>query len=403
MPRSRALDRPRVPWANTVIYELHVRGFTRTHPGVPEALRGTFAGLAHPAALAHLTRLGVTTVELMPIGAWIEERHLARLGLTNYWGYNPVAPFAPDPRLAPGGIDEVSRRRGRAACGGHRSRSSTSSSITPARATRCGPTLSLRGLDNATYYRTFRRRSRALCRRHRAAATRWRSTGRRRCASRSTCFATTRATTGVDGFRFDLATTLGRRADGFDAAAPLLQAIAQDPVLRELKLIAEPWDVGPGGYRLGEFPPGWGEWNDRYRDAARRFWRGDPGRVGELATRLAGSADVFAARSRPPSRSINFVAAHDGFTLADLVAYATKHNEANGEDNRDGSDVERFVESRRRRADATIRDRRGAPARRSQPARHAPRARAARRCSRWAMSSGARSAATTTATRRTTR
>ncbi len=201
-----------------------------------------------------------------------------------------------------------------------------------------GPTLSLRGLDNATYYRTF-------------------ADDRARYVDDTGCGNTVALdrppalrlaldvlryyaeVAGVDGFRFDLATTLGRRDDGFDAAAPLLQAIAQDPVLRELKLIAEPWDVGPGGYRLGAFAPGWGEWNDRYRDAARRFWRGDPGRVGELATRLAGSADVFAARSRPPSRSINFVAAHDGFTLADLVSYATKHNEANGEDNRDGSNV----------------------------------------------------------------
>jgi glycogen operon protein len=207
---------------------------------------------------------------------------------------------------------------------------------------------------------------------------------------------------GVDGFRFDLATTLGRRADGFDAAAPLLQAIEQDPVLRELKLIAEPWDVGSGGYRLGEFAPGWGEWNDHYRDAVRRFWRGEPGRVGELATRLAGSADVFAARFRPPSRSINFVAAHDGFTLADVVSYATKHNEANGEGNRDGSDVNHSwnhgVEDRRTmprsspRADATF-------------ATCSPRscARAAPPCSRWAMSWAAPSAATTTAMRRTTR
>jgi glycogen operon protein len=340
-PGAAPALRPRVPWSETILYELHVRSFTRTHPDVPDALRGTCAGLAHPAAIAHLTRLGVTTVELMPIAAAIDERHLARQGLTNYWGYNPVALFVPDPRLAPGGIAEL------AACVAalHAAGIEVILDVVlnhSGEGDALGPTLSLRGLDNATYYRTFADdRSRYLddagCGNtlalDRPPALRLAMDVLRYYAEAA----------GVDGFRFDLATTLGRRADGydlgFDAAAPLLQAIAQDPVLRDLKLVAEPWDIGPGGHRLGAFPAPWGEWNDRYRDAARRFWRGDGGLAGELATRFAGSADVFAGRSRAPSRSVNFVTAHDGFTLADLVAFTSKHNAANGEDNRDGTDA----------------------------------------------------------------
>ena len=329
--------RPRVPWAQTVLYELHVRGYTRSHPGVPEALRGTCAGLAHPAAIEHLTRLGITTVELMPIAAAVDERHLADHGLVNYWGYNPAALFVPDPRLVPGGIDELRACVAALHAAGIEVILDVVLNHTGEGDAR-GPTLSLRGLDNATYYRAL-------------AGDRARYVDDAGCGN---TLALDRApvlrlamdalrhyavAAGVDGFRFDLATTLGRREDGFDPAAPLLQAIAQDPDLRDLKLIAEPWDLGPGGHRLGAFPAPWGEWNDRYRDAVRRFWRGDAGLSGDLATRLAGSADVFAARMRPPSRSVNFVAAHDGFTLADLVSYASKHNEANGEGNRDGSDA----------------------------------------------------------------
>ncbi len=326
-----------MPWAQTIVYELHVRGFTRTHPEVPDALAGTCAGLAHPAAIAHLTRLGITTVELMPIAAAIDERHLARQGLRNYWGYNPAALFVPDPRLAPGGIVELRRCVDALHAAGIEVVLDVVLNHTGEGDAR-GPTLSLRGLDNATYYRTV-------------------MNDRARYVDDTGCGHTLALdrppvlrlamdvlryyaeAAGVDGFRFDLATTLGRRDDGFDPAAPLLQAIAQDPVLRDLKLIAEPWDLGPGGHRLGAFPAGWGEWNDRYRDTVRRFWRGDAGLTGDLATRLAGSADVFASRSRPPSRSVNFVTAHDGFTLADLVSFTTKHNEANGEENRDGTDA----------------------------------------------------------------
>ena len=325
----------RAPWSDTIVYELHVRGATMAHPGVPEALRGTCAGLVRHEPLAHLTRLGITTVKLMPIAATIDERHLARLGLTNYWGYNPVALFVPDPRLAPGGIDEL-----RACVDAlHGAGLEVVLDVVlnhTGEGDALGPTVSLRGLDNATYYRTVpgdaaRYVDDAGC-------------GNTLALDRPPVLRLAMdalrhyAAAGIDGFRFDLAATLARRDDGFDPAAPLLQAIAQDPELRELKLIAEPWDVGPAGYRLGAFPAGWGEWNDRYRDTVRRFWRGDRAMVADLATRIAGSADIFAARSRLPSRSINFVAAHDGFTLADLVAYVTKHNEANGEDNRDGAD-----------------------------------------------------------------
>ena len=352
--------RPRVPWPESVLYELHVRGFTKRHPGVPVELRGTCAGLAHPAAIDHLVRLGITAVELLPIAAAIDEPHLVRAGLSNYWGYNTIAWFTPDPRLAPGGIDELR------AC------------VTALHAAGIevlldvvfnhsgegddhGPTLSLRGLDNATYYRAFP-----------GAAQRYvndsgcgntlaldRAPVQRLALDALRYYA---QATGVDGFRFDLATTLGRRDAGFDPHAPLLAAIGADPLLRDLKLIAEPWDIGPGGYQAGAFPAPWAEWNDQYRDTVRKFWRGDDGLSGALATRLAGSADVFAASGRAPSHSVNFITAHDGFTLADLVSFAQKHNEANGEGNRDGTnenwswnhgvvgatDDARIVEARRR-------------------------------------------------------
>ena len=327
---------PTFDWAKAVLYETHVRGFTARHPEIPEALRGTFAGLAHPAALDWLCRLGVTAVELMPCAAWIDERHLAALGLGNYWGYNPVAFSAPDPRLAPGGWDEIAATVAALHACGIAALLDVVLNHT-GEGDHLGPTLSLRGLDQSAYYRlrpddpsrnvndTGCGNTLAL---DRPAVVALVMTALRAWAER----------TGIDGFRFDLATTLGRRADGFDAAAPLLTAISQDPLLAGRVLIAEPWDIGPGGYRLGAFPSQWGEWNDRYRDGVRRFWRGDAGTLGEMATRFAGSADFFAS-PRPLSRGINFVAAHDGFTLADLVSYERKHNEANGEANRDGTDV----------------------------------------------------------------
>jgi len=335
-PETIPAHRAPVSLDGQIVYEVHVRGFTQCHPDIPPALRGTFAGLAHPAAIEHLRRLGITAVELMPAAAWLDERHLPPLGLSNYWGYNPVAFLAPDPRLAPGGWAEIRAAVATLQGAGIAVLLDVVFNHT-GEGDHLGPTVSLRGLDNASYYRLLpgdpsRYVNDTGCG-HTLALDR---PPMLRLAMEALRCWTTRA--GVDGFRFDLATTLGRRADGFDPDAPLFQAIDQDPVLRDRVLIAEPWDVGEGGYRLGAFPDRWGEWNDRFRDTARRFWRGDAGMVGELATRFAGSADIFGARHRPASCSINFVTIHDGFTLADLVAHEHKHNEANGEHNRDGTD-----------------------------------------------------------------
>lgn len=331
-PPRRAL----VPWRDLVIYELHVKGFTAQREEVPCALRGTFSGLAHPSSIAHLTKLGVSAVELLPVAAFIDERHLPPLGLANYWGYNPIAMCALDPRLAPGGVEEARAAVEALQAAGIAvildvvlNHSGESDEL--------GPTLSLRGLDNAGYYRLAagdpsRYVNDAGCGNVLALD---RPLGLRLALDALRHFA---MNLGVDGFRYDLASTLARRDSGFDPQHPLLEAIAQDPWLRDLIHIAEPWDLGPGGYQLGAFPACWGEWNDQSRDDYRRFWRGDPGRIGALASRLAGSADLFGPRHRPLSRSINFVTAHDGFTLRDLVSYARKHNEANGEENRDGTD-----------------------------------------------------------------
>ncbi len=332
---ARAPLAPPVDWARLVIYEMHVRGFSMLNTAIPEQDRGTFAGLAHPASIDYLRELGVTAVELLPCAGWVDERHLPPLGLSNYWGYNPIAFGAPDPRLAPGGFADIA-----AAVAALRDAGiDTILDVVfnhSGESDEFGPTLSMRGLDNATYYR-LRPDNPALYVND---------------AGCGNVLATERPgvvtlvmdvlrrwveATGAAGFRFDLATTLGRREFGFDAAAPLLSAIAQDPLLRDRVLIAEPWDIGPGGYQLGSFGAPWAEWNDRFRDTARRFWRGDTGMIGDLATRLAGSADVFAPSHRPPSRSINYITAHDGFTLRDLVSYSQKNNAANGENNRDGT------------------------------------------------------------------
>jgi len=309
-----------------LIYEVNVRGFTMLHPEVPEAQRGTVAALAHPAVIAHLRKLHVAAVELMPVVAWIDERHLPPLGLTNAWGYNPVVPMALEPRLCPGGMAELRAAVARLHLAGigvildlvfnHTGESD-----------RLGPTLSMRGLGERRWY-ALEPDGRLVN------AT---GTGNMlNCAEprvRALILATLRRfvrEAGVDGFRFDLAPVLARGPD-FDPAAPIFAEIAADPWLADRLMIAEPWDIGPGGYQLGSFPPGWLEWNDRYRDDVRRFWRGDGG-IGALATRIAGSSDIFAR----PTRTVNFLAAHDGFTLADAVAYAERHNEANGEGNRDG-------------------------------------------------------------------
>ena len=327
--------RPRTPG---FIYEIAVKAFSQRHPEIPVALRGTVAALAHPRAIDHLVKLGVDTVELMPIAAWIDERHLPALKLHNAWGYNPVTFMAPDPRIVPGGLAEIRNAVNALHDAGIRVLLDVVMNHTGESDVH-GATLSLRGLDNALYYRHADQDPGALVNDtgcgntlavDRAPVTRLVVDAVRHWADQ----------TGVDGFRFDLATVLGRASHGFSADAPLFLAIHRDPLLAALTFVAEPWDVGPGGYRLGQFPSGWHEWNDRYRDDVRRFWRGLDGGVGTLATRLAGSSDVFSDRGRLPSRSINYVASHDGFTLRDLVSHSQKHNLPNGEDNRDGSSHE---------------------------------------------------------------
>ena len=314
------------------IYEVPVRGFTMLHPEVAPEKRGTVAALAEPVIIAHLQRLGVDTVELMPLAAWIDERHLPALGLANAWGYNPVSFLAPDPRLAPGGLAEIRASVDALHAAGIRVVLDVVLNHTGESDVH-GTTLSLRGLDEALYYRrangelindTGCGNTLAL---DEPAVLQLAMDALRSWAMR----------TGIDGFRFDLATVMGRLPEGFSPHAPLLSAIEQDPLLSRLTMIAEPWDVGPGGYQLGRFPARWQEWNDRYRDEVRRFWRGDPHMTGGFATRIAGSSDIFGGGHRPPSAGINFMAAHDGFTLGDAVTYAAKNNAANGEDNRDGN------------------------------------------------------------------
>jgi isoamylase len=336
LPAAPDAERPGTPWPATVLYEAHVRGMTMLHPAVPEPLRGTFAGMAHPAVLDHLARLGVTAVELMPVTALADELRLHRLGLSNHWGYNPVAFGAPEPRLASGPDPAAEFRALVEALHGRGIEVVLDLVFNhTAEGDHLGPTLSLRGLDNLSYYRLDPADSRRYV--DDAGCGNCPDLAHPRVGQLVTDSLRHWASFGVDGFRLDLATSLGRDRDGaFRPDAPLLQAIAQDPVLGSLKLIAEPWDIGPGGYQGGGFRPPYAEWNDGFRDAARRFWRGDPGSLPGLATRLLGSADRFEASGRGPWASVNYVAAHDGFTTRDLVTYEHKRNEANGEGNRDG-------------------------------------------------------------------
>ncbi|KJS37294.1 MAG: glycogen debranching protein [Rhodospirillaceae bacterium BRH_c57] len=326
---------PHVPWEHTVLYELHVKGFTKRHPAVPPAHRGTFAGLGHPAVVDHLVGLGVTAVELLPVHAFVDDRLLLEKGLRNYWGYNSIGFFAPDPRYMAGQfINEFKEMVARLHDAGIEVILDVVYNHT-AEGNEMGPTLSFKGIDNASYYRLMPDNARYYIN----------DTGTGNTINVSHARVLQMITDslrywalemGVDGFRFDLATILARESHGFDAGGRFLDACRQDPVLSALKLIAEPWDVGPGGYQVGAFPPGWAEWNDRYRDTLRSFWKGDEGQIAELGTRLTGSADLFNRRGRRPWSSVNFITAHDGFTLADLVSYNDKHNDANGEDNRDG-------------------------------------------------------------------
>ncbi|MEV6973702.1 glycogen debranching protein GlgX [Kitasatospora sp. NPDC093806] len=336
--------RPKTPWAETVLYELHVRGFTRRHPDVPPELRGTYAGLAHPAAVAHLTGLGVTAVELLPVHQHASEDHLQQRGLVNYWGYNTVGYFAPHAGYSASGsrggqVGEFKRMVRALHAAGIEVILDVVYNHT-AEGAELGPSLALRGIDNAGYYRLPPNRPRGY-----ADYTGCGNTldTRRpqviRLITDSLRYWVTEM--GVDGFRFDLAAALARGGDGVDMDHPFLAAVAQDPVLSRVKLIAEPWDVGPGGYRVGGFPPLWAEWNDRYRDTVRDFWRGARPDVRELGYRLSGSSDLYQPGGRRPYASVNYVTAHDGFTLRDLVSYDRKHNEANGEANRDGTDDNR--------------------------------------------------------------
>jgi isoamylase len=329
---------PRVPWRETILYELHVRGFTMRHPGVPEALRGKFLGLASDAAIDHLVSLGVTTVKLMPVHARADEPALTARQLTNYWGYNTLAFFAPDERFAtvPGSARDEFRRMVKRL---HEAGIEVVLDVVynhTCEGDRFGPTVGFRGIDDREYYRHEKDRpagyfdvtgcGNTLDTSHPQVL---------KLVTDSLRFWATEMH--VDGFRFDLAPALARDGSGeFDARGSFLAAVHQDPVLAGLKLIAEPWDLGREGYRLGGFPIPWTEYNDRFRDTTRRFWRGERGVIADLGYRLTGSSDVFAGGGRPPQASLNFVTVHDGFTLRDLVSYSKKHNEANGENNTDG-------------------------------------------------------------------
>ena len=325
---------PAVPWSDTIIYEAHVKSLTKLFDAVPERLRGTYAGLAHPAVIAHLKRLGITAVELMPVHAFLQDRHLIDKGLRNYWGYNTLGFFVPEQSyMSGGGTNELRATIRRLHQAGIEVLLDVVYNHT-CEGSELGPTLSWRGIDNASYYRLVDGNARHTIN----------DTGTGNVLDMASPRALQMVLDSlrhfvqsyhVDGFRFDLGATLGREHSGFDPNSGFFDAIRQDPVLNRVKLISEPWDIGPGGYQLGNHPPPFGEWNDRYRDTLRRYWRGDGGQRPELARRLSGSADIFAARR--PTASINYLASHDGAPLGDLVMYEGKHNEANGEDNRDGA------------------------------------------------------------------
>jgi glycogen operon protein len=346
MPKCRVIDPaftwgrdtpPRTPWERTIIYETHVRGYTMRHPAVPEALRGTFAGLAVQEVVDYIRSLGVTAVELLPVHTFINDSMLLDKGLTNYWGYNTIGFFAPDPRYL-----SMPTTSGFKAMVAHLHNAGLEVILDvvynhSAEGNERGPTLSFKGIDNYSYYRLLPDKPRYYIN----------DTGTGNTINLSHPRVLQMVTDSlrywvqemhVDGFRFDLATILGREPYGFDEGGGFLDSCRQDPVLSSVKLIAEPWDIGPGGYQVGQFPPGWAEWNDRFRDTARAFWKGDEGEASKLADCLTASAGLFNRRGRKPWASVNFITAHDGYTLHDLVSYEHKHNQANGEHNRDGND-----------------------------------------------------------------
>ena len=332
---------PNLPFHELIIYEAHIRGLTIQHPEVPEELRGTYLGMCHPAIIRHLKELGITAIELMPVHAFVDDQFLLDKGLRNYWGYNTIGFFAPDPRFRSGAElgAEVTQFK-------ELVRSMHAAGIEvildvvynhSAEGNHLGPTMSFRGIDNPSYYRLvgddpryymdYTGTGNTLNVRHPQTLQLMMDSLRYWVLDMH-----------VDGFRFDLASTLARSLHEVDQLSSFFMLIHQDPTLSQIKMIAEPWDVGPGGYQVGNFPIRWAEWNGRYRDSMRAFWRGDGGTASELAYRLTGSSDIYENDGRNPYMSINFVTCHDGFTLADLVSYSEKHNEANGEDNRDGND-----------------------------------------------------------------
>jgi len=346
VPKSRVIDpaftwgnepRPQIPWDQTMIYEMHVKGFTQLNERVPEDLRGKFSAIGDARVTGYLRRLGVTTIELLPIHAFIDDRYLVEKKLVNYWGYNTIAFFAPEPRyMATGFANEVKEMINQVHAAGLEVILDVVYNHT-AEGNEGGPTLCHKGIDNASYYRLLPDKPRYYIN----------DTGTGNTLNLSHPRVLQMVTDSlrywatemhVDGFRFDLATILAREPYGFDEGGGFLDSCRQDPVLSGVKLIAEPWDVGPGGYQVAHFPPGWAEWNDKFRDAVRSFWKGDEGILAEFARRVSGSGDIFNQRGRRPWSSVNFITAHDGFNLNDLVSYNGKHNEANGEDNRDGTD-----------------------------------------------------------------
>jgi isoamylase len=346
MPKSVVIDeaftwgserRPAIPWRDTVVYEAHVKGLTQLRQDVPPGMRGTFRGLSAPGVVDHLRQLGVTTIELLPIHYFVDDRHLVERGLSNYWGYNTLGFFAPDQRYAATNpLDDFRSTVSRLHDAGIEILLDVVYNHT-AEGNHLGPTLSFRGIDNTSYYwlaagepryyEDFTGTGNSLNLNHPRVLQMVMDSLRHWV---QVCH--------VDGFRFDLASTLGRGPNGFDRSAAFFAAIRQDPALAGVKLVAEPWDIGPGGYRVGGFPSGWSEWNDHFRRTLRRYWSGEGNLIGELGRRMTGSADLFDHDGRSPWSSINHVTVHDGFTLADLTSYLQKHNEANGEDSRDGSD-----------------------------------------------------------------
>ncbi|MBU1396174.1 MAG: glycogen debranching protein GlgX, partial [Gammaproteobacteria bacterium] len=334
----------RRPWHETVIYELHVKGFTAQHPEVPPDLRGTYAGLAHPASIAYLRHLGVTAVELMPVHHFVHDKHLVDQGLRNYWGYNSISYLAPhvdyaadkDPGTAVAEFKQMVKDL-------HQAGLEVILDVVynhTAEGNEFGPVLNLKGIDNAYYYRLLE----DDCSRYMDYTGTGNSLNMRHPHVLQLIMDSLRywvLEMHVDGFRFDLAAALARELHDVHRLSAFFDLIQQDPVISQVKLIAEPWDVGEGGYQVGNFPPGWSEWNDKYRDTVRDFWRGQDETLGEFAYRFTGSSDLYADNSRNPFASINFVTAHDGFTLRDLVSYQAKHNLANGENNRDGTDDNR--------------------------------------------------------------